>query len=332
MAEDTFYNLGRIEAIRRLYEGSTYRPFRAAQTFPAKDEGVTCASRSFMEGVDFDLTYFPLQHLGHKCVTAVTGSLLAGFARPKTLTVRLGVSSKLDFTHMKMLWEGISRAAGEYAYEDLDLDIAPSINGLFISVSAVGTVIRDSSRPPVQTKDLLCISGSLGGAYFGFRVLEAGKKETDEKKRSALLEKHRLMVGDYLHPQLDPHIVDQMEDSGIIPSYGQLTDRGLADAVLQAVRDTGLGAKVYAERIPFEGNSFDLGREMGVDTVTAAMNGGEDYRLLYVVPIAQFDTFRHDFQTFEVIGHMAQSDVGAVLVTPDGVELPMKAQGWPEND
>jgi thiamine-monophosphate kinase len=103
---------------------------------------------------------------------------------------------------------------------------------------------------------------------------------------------------------------------------------GLSDTLKRLSRDSGLGVKVYAEKIPFEGNSFAFGKEMDIDPVSAAMNGGDDMRLLFVVPILSAEKFRREFQTFDIIGHMAQPEVGAVLVTPEGVELPVKAQGW----
>ena len=138
------------------------------------------------------------------------------------------------------------------------------------------------------------------------------------------------MVGSYLKPEINASTVLRMEESDIVPSCGVLVTRGLADAVKRISRETGLGAKVYAEKIPFEGNSFELGKEMDVDPVSAAMNGGEDYRLLFVVPILKMEKFRHDFQTFDIIGHLALPEAGTVLVSPDGVEFPLKSQGWNE--
>ena len=137
-----------------------------------------------------------------------------------------------------------------------------------------------------------------------------------------------MLVGAYLKPDLEAHTVAQLEDDKLVPSFGYFVTRGLADALLRLQRDSGLGVKVYADKMPFEGGSFDLGRELDLDPVSAAMNGGEDFRLLYVVPLDKFDQFRKDFQTFDIIGHLAQPEAGAVLVTPDGVELPLKAQGW----
>ena len=122
--------------------------------------------------------------------------------------------------------------------------------------------------------------------------------------------------------------IGQMEESEIIPSFGYFITKGLSDAVRQLVRDSGLGAKIYVDRIPFAGKTFDLGRKYNIDPVSAALNGGDDFRILYTIPIGKHDRFRHDFQTFDIIGHLARPEVGAVLVTPDGVELPLRAQGW----
>jgi thiamine-monophosphate kinase len=115
-----------------------------------------------------------------------------------------------------------------------------------------------------------------------------------------------------------------------MPSYGYLVTRGLADAVKRLVRDSGLGAKIYVDKLPFAGKTFEVSKEFGIDPISAAINGGEDYRLLFTIPIGKHEKFRHDFQTFDIIGHLAKPEVGATIVTPDGVELPMKAQGWKE--
>ena len=137
-----------------------------------------------------------------------------------------------------------------------------------------------------------------------------------------------MLVGSYLKPEVPAGALAALEEAQVYPSAGVLVSHGLSDAVRRLARATGLGAKVYADKIPFEGNSFSLGKELDIDPVSAAMNGGDDFRLLYVIPILQAEKFRRDFQSFDIIGHLAQGDVGAVLVTPEGVELPLRAQGW----
>lgn len=337
MTEERFNDIGRMKAIRRLYEGTPFKPFRNSSFKVSGETLITTCSRLFTEGIDFDLIYFPLKHLGYKFVTAVTGELYAALAKPETLCITLGISAKLDFGHISELWSGIVAAAAEHGYSDVSLDLCPSPNGLTAGISASGTTspAMENKRSAAASKDLICVSGSLGAAFLGMQVLEREKRnfsESADDSRQPELEKYRMLVGSYLKPELSPYIVSRLEETGIIPSHGYLVSKGLSDAVKRLVRDSGLGAKIYADRIPFEGNSFALGQELNIDPVSAAMNGGDDFRLLFTVPILEAEKFRRDFQTFDIIGHLAQPEVGAVLVTPDGVELPMKAQGWPDDN
>ena len=284
MAE-SFSDIGKVEAIDQLYRLSAYHPVPGL-TYTASNSGkVHTAARMFLEGIDFNLVYFPLKHLGYKSVVGTVGELYAALAHPKLLNVILGISSKLDFDHVKELWMGITVAAKEHGFEAVNLDLQPSNNGLFISLAATGetSLLTDKRRMAAKSKDLLCISGRLGAAYLGMQVLE---------------------------------------------KYGYFVTKGLGDALKRLQRDSGLGAKVYADHIPFEGNTFQLGKQLDIDPVSAAFNGGDDFRLLFTVPILHAEKFRRDFQTFDIIGHLAQPDAGTVLVTPEGVEFPVKAQGW----
>ena len=333
MAEETFSDLGRVEAIAKLYEGTPYKPFESSRFETSGKSYVTQQSRTFIEGIDFDLVYFPLKHLGYKCVTAVTGELYAEFSHPRTIDIRLGISSKLDLKHIKEIWEGVVAAAKEHGYTKVSLDLVPSPNGLAISVSANGetTLLTAKRRPAAKSMDLICVSDNLGAAFMGFQVLEREKRafeKSGDAKAQPKLEDYKHLVGAYLKPQINAKTISQMEDAEIIPSYGYLVTRGLADAVKRLVRDIGLGAKIYVDKLPFAGKTFELGKELNIDPISAALNGGEDYRLLFTIPIGKHEKFRHDFQTFDIIGHLAKPEVGAAVVTPDGVELPMKAQGW----
>lgn len=324
MAEPNFADIGKIEAISRLFEGTPYEAFHNCRYESGAKEYISTSSAILLEGIDFNLEYFPLKHLGYKSVIAVTGELYAGMVHPVSLDIRLGISSKLDFAQIKELWGGVVFAAREHGYKQLSLDLVPSKNGLCISVSASGTtsVLTAARRSHAKSKDLICISGRLGAAYFGFQTLE----------RRGDLEKNKMLVGAYLRPELSPNTVSQLEDAQIYPSFGYFVTRGLADAVKRLSRDSGLGAKIYADKIPFEGNTFALGKEYDIDPISAAMNGGDDYQLLFTVPILSLEAFRKEFQTFDIIGHLAQPEAGTVLVSPEGVEFPLRAQGWVEND
>ena len=204
MEDKHFSDLGRVEAIRQLYEGTAYEPFAPVRFESAAQAVVTSASRLFVEGIDFNLVYFPLKHLGYKCVTAATGELYAAFAHPQTLQLRLGVSAKLDFREIRELWEGAVTAAREHGYGSVGLDLVPSPNGLTISVSATGGTTRlvAKRRLAPRSKDLLCISGNLGAAYLGLQLLERGRtqfeagKEKVETELSALVKEKQAMGTD----------------------------------------------------------------------------------------------------------------------------------------
>ncbi len=329
-SEDSFSSLGKIEAINNLLSSAGLK--RESSFSPTNGSLVKSAGRIFLEGIDFDLIYFPLPHLGYKCVVAVTGEIFAALAHPRLLQVRLGVSSKLDYKNIQELFKGIVAAAKEFGYSSMDLDLAPSPNGLTIGISAVGEELKSTEerRRRANSKDLICISGSLGAAFLGQMILERGKKYFEKDSSQPDLERYKMLVGSYLKPELNASILSNFEDDDIIPSNAYLVSHGLGDAVKRLARDTGLGAKVYAGKIPFEGNSFDTGKELDIDPISAAMNGGDDFKLLFTIPILSAEKFRRDFQTFEIIGHLAQSDVGSVLVTPDGLEHPITAQGWPQ--
>lgn len=319
-----FSDIGRVGAIASLYENTGYKPF----------ESMVSRSHLMLEGTDFNLVYFPLKHLGYKAATIAAGQLYAAFAHPDTLDVVLGVSSKLDYPQIKELWEGVTTAAKEHGFKSLGLDLVPSRNGLSIATSAgghIGKLQKEHLGKP-QSKDLICVSGNLGAAYLGMSLLEEGARTFDKDRTQPALEKYKMIVGAYLKPELEPSIIDRLEELDIRPSGAYLVDRGLSDAVKQLVRDTGLGAKIYAATIPFEGNTFELGKKLDIDPVSAALSGGDDFRLMLTVPIAKTEEFRRNFPTFDIIGHLAQSDVGAVMVLPEGAELPLKSQGWNEEE
>ena len=330
---NTLADLGKIEAINLLYTETTFKPTNSL--FFDTEGRAFCvnANRLFIEGIDFDLTYFPLEHLGYKTVVAISGELYASLSHPRTLSVILGVSAKLDFPQIKTIWKGITRAAKEHGYSSINLDLVPSPNGLTISISGAGerSLLTEKRRMPAKSMDLICVSNNLGGAYLGLQILERERKKFEGKKETEFkpdLESYKHLVGAYLKPEIEAKTLGLLEEEEIIPSYGYLITKGLADAVKKLCRDSELGAKIYVDRLPFANKTFDLSKELDIDAISVAMNGGEDYRLLFTIPINKHDKFRHDFQTFDIIGHLAQPEVGPVIVSPDGVEFPIKAQGW----
>lgn len=337
MEKKNFSDIGKIEAIKLLFEESPFKQADGTSYLCGEKGGVIrTASKLWLEGIDFDLTYFPLKHLGYKSVVGTVGEIYASLARPQSISVRLGVSAKLDLPQVSELWNGICTAAEEHHIKRADLDLVPSRNGLTISIVISGITSPEvaENRKSASSKDLICISGNVGASFLGMSLLEQEKKKFEkagELTGQPDLEKYKMLVASYLKPEIDPDIVSQLGDSGIIPPYGYLVNRGLADAARRLNRDSGLGVKLYTDKIPFEGNSFEVGKKLNIDPVSAALKGGDDYRLMFVIPMSAYETFRHDFQTFSIIGHLAQPEVGTVLVTHEGVELPVHAQGW-DND
>lgn len=334
MEKKNFSDIGKIEAIKLLFEESSFKQADGTSYLCGEKGGVIrTASKLWLEGIDFDLTYFPLKHLGYKSVVGTVGEIYASLARPQSISVRLGISAKLDLPQVSELWNGICTAAEEHHIKRADLDLVPSRNGLDISIVISGITSPEvaENRKSASSKDLICISGNVGASFLGMSLLEQEKKKFEkagELTGQPDLEKYKMLVASYLKPEIDPDIVSQLGDSGIIPPYGYLVSRGLADAARRLNRDSGLGVKLYTDKIPFEGNSFEVGKKLNIDPVSAALKGGDDYRLMFVIPMSAYETFRHDFQTFSIIGHLAQPEVGTVLVTHEGVELPVHAQGW----
>ena len=334
MEKKNFSDIGKIEAIKLLFEESPFKQADGTSYLCGEKGGVIrTASKLWLEGIDFDLTYFPLKHLGYKSVVGTVGEIYASLARPQSISVRLGISAKLDLPQVSELWNGICTAAEEHHIKRADLDLIPSRNGLTISIVISGITSPEvaENRKSASSKDLICISGNVGASFLGMSLLEQEKKKFEkagELTGQPDLEKYKMLVASYLKPEIDPDIVSQLGDSGIIPPYGYLVNRGLADAARRLNRDSGLGVKLYTDKIPFEGNSFEAGKKLNIDPVSAALKGGDDYRLMFVIPMSAYETFRHDFQTFSIIGHLAHPEVGTVLVTHEGVELPVHAQGW----
>ncbi len=316
-AKRGFEDIGRDEALRQLFEGSGY----------INSDNIVCPGEGEMahvvmlEGIDFDLVYTPLKHLGFKAVTAVAGTLFSRLCNPGQLSVVLGVSAKLFFDDIQQLWQGCLAGAQQYGFSSIRLELAPSMTGLCISLTGFGQkAIKDSPAP--KSMDLVCISGNLGAAYMGLHVLEREKAAfTGTGEKQPDLQRYKYIVGEYLTPRLRDDVLKQMTEFGITPSYGLFLRHPLAEATARIIEGTGLGIKIYVSRIPIAEETFAMSEEIRIDAVTAALNGGDDYRLLFTVPITQHDVLKREFPDFDIIGHLAVPEAGRTLVTPDGAEL-----------
>lgn len=289
-----------------------------------------CSHRILLEGVDFDLVYTPLRHLGYKAVLYVLGDLYASLHSPASLSVNLGLSKRFCYEDVEELWQGMAAACSEHGVKQMALDLNPSVNGLCISLSAMGTQKKSvlDKVPESKNMDLVCLTGHVGAAYMGLHILEREKVAFNSTSSQPVLDKYKAVLASYLSPEIKKDVVSRFIEAGCLPSQGFFVTKGLGASLLQLVRKTGLGVKVYLDRIPISSRTFAVAEELDLDAVTAAMNGGDDYRFIFTVPIEKHEVIRHDFQDYEIIGHTAQPDVGAVMVTPEGAELEIKAQGY----
>ena len=297
------------------------------------DERVTAVSTDMMlEGVDFDLTYFPLKHLGYKAVVRGISDILAMNALPEQIMVAIGVSAKLPVEALQDLYEGIRFACSEYQVDLAGGDTTASMTGLAISVTAIGSALRDSvaRRSGARQNDLICITGNLGAAYMGLHLLERerrvlqGVAEPEPK-----FEGYEYLLEKYLKPRARRDIIESLAEGQIVPtSMIDLSD-GLSSDLLQICRASHCGARIYLERIPIARQTSAMAEELHADPVVAALHGGEDHELLFTVPLSMQERITA-VGGIDIIGHITAESTGAFLVTPDGSDIRLKAQGFPE--
>ena len=304
----------------------------AAVIASTEDEATVVTTDTRFEGADFDLTYFPLKHLGYKAVTAAVSDVLAMNARPEQLLVSLGVSSKMSVEALDDLYEGIRFACKEYGTDLVGGDTRASLTGLVIGVTAVGRARRDTLayRSGARFNDLICITGNLGAAYMGLQLLEREKRVlSDVKNPEPQFGGYEYLLQRYLKPRARKDIIDLLAAEKIVPtSMTDITD-GLASEVLQICKASKCGARIYLDRIPLAKQTSALAEEMHADPVVAALNGGEDYELMFTVPLALQEQVMQ-LGVVDVVGHITRESTGAYLVTPDGSDIKLRAQGFKE--
>ncbi len=302
----------------------------AAVIAPPAGETMLCTTDTFFEGVDFDLTYFPLKHLGYKVVTAGISDILAMNALPSQITVSLGVSAKLPVEALDDLYEGIAFACREQEVDLVGGDTRASMTGLVISVTALGHAKKEAivRRNGAQQNDLICLTGNLGAAYMGLRLLERERRVlNDVRDPQPQFAGYEYLLEKYLKPRPRTDIVVTLGEEKIRPtSMIDLSD-GLASDLMQLCKASACGARIYLERIPLAKQTTALADEMHLDPVIAALNGGEDYELLFTVPLAMQEQIMR-LGLVDVIGHIVPADRGCHMVTPDGGEIQLQAQGF----
>ena len=304
----------------------------AAVIAAGRDDAVVVTTDTLLEGIDFDLTYFPLKHLGYKVVTVGVSDVLAMNAVPEQITISLGVSSKMSVEALKDLYEGVEFACNEMNIDLVGGDTSASMTGLVINITTIGRAKRKalSYRSGAQFNDLICITGSLGAAYMGLQLLEREKRVLrDVENPEPQFGGYEYLLQSYLKPRARKDIIDVLAEEKIVPTSMIDISDGLASEVLQICKASKCGARIYLDHIPIAKQVTALAEEMHLDPVVAALNGGEDYELMFTVPLAMQEQVMR-LGLVDVVGHITRETTGAYLVTPDGSDIKLRAQGFKE--
>lgn len=304
----------------------------AAVVAAGRDAAVVVTTDTLLEGIDFDLTYFPLKHLGYKAVTVGVSDVLAMNAQPEQIMISLGVSSKLPVEALDDLYEGIKFACDEMDIDMVGGDTTASMTGLVINITTIGRAKRKAItyRSGAQFNDLICITGNLGAAYMGLHLLEREKrvlKGIDNPEPQ--FKGYEYLLQRYLKPRARKDIVDALAAEGIVPTSMIDISDGLASEVLQICKASKCGARIYLDRIPIAKQTSQFAEELHADPVVAALNGGNDYELMFTVPLAMQEKIM-SLGLVDVVGHITRESTGAYLVTPDGSDIKLRAQGFKE--
>ncbi len=299
-----------------------------------------------VEGVHFDLTYVPLCHLGYKAVMVNLSDVFAMNAQPRQLTVSLAISSKFKVEDIEALYSGMRMACEKWGVDIIGGDTTSSHMGLCISITAIGEAKEEQlvMRSGARRDDLICVSGNLGAAYMGLQLLERENaiysQQVEEARRSGSKERLEMLrdvqpdfsgkeylLERQLKPEARGDIIAALAAAGIRPTSMMDISDGLSSELMHICKQSKTGCRIYEERIPLDYQTAVMAEELNMNVSTCALNGGEDYELLFTVPLSLQETVSA-MNDVRVIGYITEEDKGCALVTRDGKEFALKAQGW----
>lgn len=294
-----------------------------------EEEEVLVSTDMFMEGVHFDLTYFPLKHLGYKVVVANICDIYAMNGTPRQITVSLALSRKFCIEDIEELYAGMKLACEQYGVDIIGGDTTSSLTGLAISITAIGTAPKGTviKRNGAKETDLICVTGNLGAAYMGLQLLEREKIATADKDMQPDFQGKEYILERQLKPEARKEVIEKLKEENIRPTSMMDISDGLSSELMHICKQSGVGCRIYEERIPIDYQTAIMAEELNLNVITCALNGGEDYELLFTVPIADHEKVAA-MKEVRVIGHIVSDNMGLALITRDGVEMELKAQGW----
>ena len=285
-----------------------------------------------LEGIHFDLTYCPLKHLGYKAAVVNFSDVYAMNGTPRQITVSLGISKRFTVEHIEELYSGIRLACDVYGVDLVGGDTSASVTGLLISITCIGEGEKGKIvyRNGAKDTDLICVSGDLGAAYMGLQLLEREKaisKNSPDGDFSPAFEGHEYILERQLKPEARKDVIEELAKLGIMPTSMIDVSDGLSSELMHICKQSNAGCLVYEERIPIDYQTACMAEEFNLNLVTAALNGGEDYELLFTVNLADYEKVA-SMHTVRIIGRITKPEYGCMMQTRDGNEIPLRAQGW----
>lgn len=302
----------------------------------ATDGKTVVTTDLLLEGIHFDLTYCPLRHLGYKSCIVNFSDVYAMMGTPRQITVSLGISKRFKVEDLEELYAGMKMACDLYGVDLVGGDTSASMTGLTISITCIGVAQKPVYRNGAKPNDLICVSGDLGAAYMGLQLLErekaiyyqqvkAGNKNAEFKPQ---FEGREYLLERQLKPEARKDIVEALNEAGITPTAMMDISDGLSSELLHICTQSKVGCRVYEERIPIDYQTAVQAEQFNLNVTTAAMNGGEDYELLFTVPLEQNEKIQQ-MSGVRLIGHITNESLGCAMITRDGnSEITLKAQGW----
>jgi thiamine-monophosphate kinase len=283
-----------------------------------------------VEGIHFDMTYMPLQHLGYKAAVANISDIAAMNGIPKQMTFSIAVSSRFTAEALDEIYAGVKLACEKYRVDLVGGDTSSSLGGLTISVAILGEASKDEViyRSGAKPGDLVCVTGDLGAAYLGLLILEREKKVFEvNPAMQPELTGYDYLLGRQLKPEARTDIHNLLKGLGIKPTSMIDISDGLASEILHLCKQSGTGCRLFEEKIPIDDQTRQIAIDFKIIPSVAALSGGEDYELLFTIRQGDYDKIKM-VSGISVIGHMTAAEEGKVMITPDGQQVPITAQGW----
>lgn len=288
-----------------------------------------------MEGIHFDLTYTPLKHLGYKAAMVNLSDVYAMNGTPRQLLVSIAVGRRFKVEHMDELYAGIRLACERHHVDIVGGDTTTSLTGLAISITCIGEANDNEIvyRSGAKDTDLLCVSGNLGAAYMGLQLMEREKRVFESQKANPEtmaqpdFSGREYLIERLLKPEARRDVIEKLREAGIQPTAMMDISDGLSSEVMHICKQSKVGCRIYEERIPIDYQTAVTAEEFNMNVYTAALNGGEDYELLFTVPLTEHERVSQ-IENVKVIGHITRAELGQKLITRDGNEFDLKAQGW----